>query len=186
VHLKSGNERVRALIVGALIAFTPSRVALAQSTVTLLDYKTSVRVGWTARKPASTMRLAEYTVAGLDSASGGAEVVVYFFGPGQGGNVEANLARWKSQFSTPDGSPVPTTITRDSSGAFPITFAEYRGTYARGVGAGDAAQAKPGQMLIAGVAETPRGTMFIQLFGPAARVAAEREKFVAFVKGLRE
>ena len=38
---------------------------------------------------------------------GRAEVVVYFFGKGQGGNVDANLARWKGQFSTSDGSPFP-------------------------------------------------------------------------------
>jgi hypothetical protein len=177
VHLR--NERLRALLGGALIALAAARGALAQAaTVTLLDYKTAVPSGWTSRAPSSTMRLAEYTADGAD-------VVVYFFGPGQGGNVAANLARWKSQFSTTDGSPVPEVITRDSSGAFPITFAEYRGTYARGVGAGDAAQAKPGQILLAGIAETPRGTMFMQLFGPAANVTAQRDAFMRFVKGLK-
>ena len=45
-------------------------------------------------------------------------------------------------------------------------------------------QAKPNQALIAAVAETPRGTMFIQLFGQSARVAAERETFTKFVRGL--
>ncbi len=110
---------------------------------------------------------------------------VYFFGKGQGGNVAANLARWKGQFSTADGSPVPETITRDSTGGLPITFAEYRGTYARGIGAGDAANARTDQALLAGIAETPRGTLFIQFFGPAARVAAERQAFMGFVKGLK-
>lgn len=156
----------------------------AQATVSLLDYRTAVPSGWVSRAPASTMRLAEYTIAAPGGGTG-AEVVVYFFGKGQGGNVEANLTRWKSQFSTSDGSPVPETITRDSSGAFPITFAEYRGTYARGIGAGSTENAKPGQALLAGIAETPRGTLFIQLFGPIARVAAERETFTKFVRGLR-
>jgi hypothetical protein len=158
--------------------------ARAQSTVTLLDYRTAVPAGWVSRAPSSAMRLAEYTVPGPDAA-GGAEVVVYFFGKGQGGSVESNLARWKAQFSTPDGSPVPETVTRDSTGAFPITIAEYRGTYARGIGTGSPEQAKPGQALIAAIAETPRGTLFIQLFGPAARVVAERDALVRFAKGLR-
>jgi hypothetical protein len=100
--------------------------------------------------------------------------------------VEPNLARWKSQFSAPDGSPVPETVTRDSSGAFPVTFAEYRGTYARGIGAGSTENAKPGQALLAGIAETPRGTLFVQLFGPAAGVAAQRETLKRFVRGLKE
>jgi hypothetical protein len=93
-----------------------------------------------------------------------------------------------SQFSTPDGSPVPEKVTRDSSGAFPITFAEFRGTYRRGIGAGISDSARTAQALvaaIAAIAETPRGTMFIQLFGDAARVANEREEFIQFVRSLR-
>jgi hypothetical protein len=161
-----------------------STTAYAQATVTLLDYRTTVPGGWAARPAASSMRLAEYVVEARNGA--GAEVVVYFFGKGSGGNVESNLVRWKAQFSTPDGSSVPETITRDSTGAFPITFAEYRGTYARGIGAGNADSAKTGQALLAGIASTPRGTLFVQLFGPAARVIAEREAFMRFVTGIRE
>jgi len=131
------------------------------------------------------MRLAEYTMPAPDG-SVGAEVIVYFFGKGQGGAVEPNLARWRAQFSTSDGSKVPETITRDSSGTFPVTIAEYTGTYARGIGAGDASQAKPGQTLVAAIVETPRGTMFVQLFGASARVAAERAALVKFVTGLKE
>lgn len=155
----------------------------AQSTVALLDYHTAVPTGWTPRAPGSTMRLAEYVVP--QNARGSAEVVVYFFGTGQGGNVDANLARWKEQFSTSDGSPVPETITRDSTAAFPITFAEYRGNYRRGIGAGSADSVRVGQTLIAGIAETPRGTLFIQLFGNSPRVAEEKATFLGFVRGLR-
>jgi hypothetical protein len=174
-----------AWLVATLVA--SATVHAQANTVSLLDYHTAVPAGWTPRPAASTMRLAEYVVAPLPSAPnvGGAEVVVYFFGKSQGGNVEANLTRWKAQFSNPDGSPVSETITRDSTGAFPITFAEYRGTYARGIGAGDTANAKPAQTLLAAIAETPRGTMFIQLFGPSARVTAERETLMRFVKGLK-
>ena len=129
------------------------------------------------------MRLAEYVVP--SNAHGTAEVVVYFFGPGQGGGIDANLARWKAQFSTPDGSPVPETILRETSGSFPITFAEYRGNYRRGVGSGSADSVRTGQTLIAGIAETPRGTLFIQLFGSSARVAEEKPAFLQFVRGLR-
>jgi hypothetical protein len=184
----ASNIRTAILMLSGVVAIAIAPVSVrAQSNVALLDYHSAVPAGWTPRAASSTMRLAEYVVAPLPSApnAGGAEVVVYFFGKGQGGNVEANLTRWKAQFSTSDGSPVPETITRDSTGAFPITFAEYRGTYARGIGAGDAANAKPGQTLVAGIAETPRGTLFIQLFGPTARVTAERETMIRFVKGLK-
>src|SRR5262249_11640727 len=149
------STRFSTAIVASLVCTASVLPAQAQ-TVTLLGYKTTVPAGWTGRTPSSNMRLAEYAIAAPDGSLG-AEVVAYFFGKGQGGAVEPNLARWRAQFSTPDGSPVPEKITRDSSGAFPITVAEYSGTYARGIGAGDANNAKPGQTLIAAIAETPRG-----------------------------
>ena len=157
-----------------------SRVIAQSTTVSLLDYRTTVPSGWTSRAPSSSSRLAEYT------ANGGVEVVVYFFGKGSGGNVQANLTRWKGQFSTPDGSAVPETITRDSAGVFPITFAEYHGTYRRGIGAGNADSVKTGQALLAAIAETPRGTMFIQMFGPSAAVVGQRDTFTKFVRGLKD
>jgi hypothetical protein len=167
-----------------LLAATTSRAGAQAPAVSLLGYHATVPAGWTPRASASSMRLAEFVAPGPDSLSR-AEVVVYFFGAGQGGDVAANLARWKAQFSNPDGSPVFEAVTRDSSGAFPVTFAEYRGTYARGVGAGSPETARSDQTLVAAVAETPRGTMFIQLFGPSARVAAERSAFTRFVSGLK-
>lgn len=155
-------------------------VSLGQSTVSLLDYTAAVPKGWSPRHPSSTMRLAEFT-----AAADGAEVIVYFFGPGQGGPVDANLARWKSQFSNPAGGAVSETVTHDKA-AFPLTVAEYRGTYARGIGAGSSAEAaRPNHVLVAVVAETPKGVLFFQLFGPAAAVDAQRDAYVAFVRSLK-
>ena len=176
---------IRRLLPAALVA-TISSSAIAQSpTVTLLGYRTTVPAAWSSRAPASTMRLAEFTTPATGSAAG-AEVVVYFFGKTQGGTVQANTDRWKAQFSNPDGSPIKEKVTRDSAGALSLTFAEYHGTYARGIGAGSSAgQAKPGQELIAAIVETPNGTMYVQLFGPEASVNAQRDALTAFVKGLK-
>ena len=178
---RSLDRLVLSAVLGVLFASIPARAQT--TTVALLDYHTTVPPKWTTRAPASTMRLAAYVVPA--NAQGSAEVVVYFFGKGQGGNVDANLARWKAQFSTTDGSAVPETITRDTTGAFPITFAENRGNYRRGIGAGSADSVRTGQTLIAVIAETPRGTLFIQLFGNTARVVEEKPVFLQFVRGLR-
>jgi hypothetical protein len=169
---------IRSAFVGLAVALPT--IASAQTTATFLNYTTTVPAGWTPRTPSSNMRLAEYAIPSVNG-----EVVVYFFGPGQGGTVAANLARWKGQFSTTDGSPVPEVVTRDSSATFPITFVEYRGTYARGVGAGDASQAKAGQMLFAAIAETPRGSLFVQMFGAIDGIATKRDEFKRFMKGLK-
>jgi hypothetical protein len=134
--------------------------------------------------PSSSSRLAQFVVNSNDSVYK-TEVVVFFFGQVQTANVQANLDRWRGQFSTPDASPVFEKVTRDSSGTFPITIAEYHGTYRRGIGAGLADSVRTGQGLVSAIAETPRGMLFVQLFGPVARVTAEREAFVQFVKGIR-
>ena len=168
--------------VGALDALT-GPVVVQQQTVALLDYHTVVPIGWTSRPASSRMRLAEFALP--STGDKGADVIVYFFGTGQGGSVDANLERWKGQFSNPNG-PVTDVVTRDTSGVFPLTIAEYRGTYARGIGMGSTAEAAlPDHVLVAVVAETPRGTLFFQLFGPRPAVDARRADYLRFVRGLK-
>ena len=173
----------RILSTGVLAVLVPL-AAHAQATINLLDYSATVPAGWLIAPATSSMRLAQYTIPAAGGQTG-AEVVVYFFGKGQGGNVDANLTRWKAQFSTPDGSAVYEKVTRDTASAIPLTVAEYRGTYARGIGAADAANAKPGQSLIAVIAETPRGTQFFQLFGATANVTKQRDALIAFARSLK-
>lgn len=166
--------------LNAQASASASATAQSSGSVKLLGYDARVPAGWSPKQAASSMRLAEF------AAPAGAEVVVYFFGVSQGGTVEANLTRWKAQFSNPDGRPVEEKITHEKTGDIPLTIAEYRGTYARGVGAGSSAdQAKPNQILTAIVAETPRGTLFFQLFGPAAAVEAQRNDYFQFVRSLK-
>ena len=173
---------MRPFLLAVAVAMPASAVAQA-SALTLLDYHAVPPATWVARAPASTSRLAEFTLPA--TADGTGEVVVYFFGPQQQPNVDANLARWKGQFSHPDGSAVIEKVTRDSAGAFPLVFAEYEGTYRRGIGGGSTESVRAGQRLIAAIVPTPKGTMYIQVFGTAARVAAERDTFEAFVKAIR-
>ena len=78
------------------------------------------------------------------------------------------------------------TVRRDTTGAFPLTIAEYSGTSARGTGAGSSPDAaRRGHKLVAVVAETKRGTLFFQCFGPVAAVYAQRGAHLKFVRGLR-
>jgi hypothetical protein len=170
---------MRQIVLAAALA-VPAALAAQAKELTLLDYHVTPPAAWQPRTPSSTSRLAEFTLA--PTAEGTGEIVVYFFGPQQQPNVDANLARWKGQFSKPDGSAVYEKVTRDSTGAFPLVFAEYEGSYRRGIGAGSADSVRAGQRLIAAIVPTPKGTMYVQLFGSASRVAAERDLFTAFVK----
>ncbi|MCC6244067.1 MAG: hypothetical protein IT353_14595 [Gemmatimonadaceae bacterium] len=174
------NAISRRFVVLAALGVAAAPLQAQSTTATFLEYTTTVPAAWQSKSPSSSMRLAEYV------APGSAEVVVYYFGKGQGGSPEANLERWQSQFSNPTGGPVDARVTRDTTGAYPMTIAEYRGTYARGIGTGsDESAARPNHTLIAIVAETPRGTLFFQCFGPNAAVEAQRAAYLKFVKALK-
>ena len=97
-----------------MLAETAASQTPGDSVIALLGYHTKAPASWSPRPPSSSSRLAQFVIHGSD-ASSDAEVVAFFFGASQGGNVDANVTRWRSQFSTSDGSPVPETITRDSS-----------------------------------------------------------------------
>src|SRR5262245_10812734 len=58
----------------------------------------AVPESWKVRPTTSGMRVAEWTIPGPD---GDAELVVYHFGAGGAGSVEANLDRWVGQFEEP-------------------------------------------------------------------------------------
>jgi hypothetical protein len=152
--------------------------------IQLLDRTAPVPAAWVPERPASSMRLAQFRVPGAAGAEG-AEFVVFYFGQGQGGSVDANLARWQSQFSSPDGKPVKPAIERFTVGDLPVTVAEFTGSYARSVGMGGGEPAKPDQTLLSAIVETPKGSLWMQLHGPRATVRANREAFLAVVRGIK-
>jgi hypothetical protein len=152
--------------------------------IQLLDRTAPVPAAWVAQRPASSMRLAQFRVPAA-AGSGEAECIVFYFGQGQGGSVDANISRWQSQFSSADGKPVTPTIERFTVGNLPATVAEFTGSYARSSGMGGAGPAVPDQTLLSAIIETPKGNLWIQLHGPRATVRANREAFLAMVRGIQ-
>ena len=117
------------------------------------------------------MRAAQYTV-------GDAECVVYFFGPGQGGSVEANIARWSGQFASPDGKPAAAKVTQSTVHGLPVTRMDITGTYTATGGAAITSQTpKAGNRMLAAIVEGPGGNLFIKFSGPAKSVAAQVAAF---------
>jgi hypothetical protein len=147
------------------------------------DYRAPVPPGWQALPPTSSFRVAQYRVPAAPGAGDG-EVVVYYFGPGQGGSVAANIARWTSQFSGPQGEPVKPQVQSLRAGPLAATLVELTGRYARQIGMSAGAVGQPGQTLLAAVVETPHGNLTFQLHGDQATVAAQREAFLALLRGL--
>jgi hypothetical protein len=107
----------------------------------------------------------------------GGEVVINYFGPGQGGSVDANVERWKSQMQGPDGKPAAAAIAKRTARGIAMTTIDASGIYS-GMG-GPMAPSKPvpGYRLLGAIVEGPGGNVFVKFSGPAKTVAANRQKF---------
>jgi hypothetical protein len=142
----------------------------------------TVPAGWQSEPPPSPMRRAQYRVAG---EGGPAECLVFYFGPGQGGDPASNAQRWASQFTSGTaGGAAPLTTSTTKVGTLPVTLVEVKGTYLGGMGS-DSGQPKPGYQLLGAVVEAPDGNWFFKLTGPAATVEGQRASFQALVQSLR-
>ncbi len=165
------------LLLAASLAWAAGQVTTFQGLAS------EVPAEWISGQPSSTMRLLQFDIPGAEGTEG-AQFVLYYFGPGQGGALDANLERWASQFSGPDGKPVEPVVTPLKS-AMPATLVELRGNYARNVGMGQSGDALPDRMLLAALVETPEGNLYPQLHGPAELVASQRQAFIGFIEGIR-
>jgi hypothetical protein len=131
----------------------------------------------------SSMRVATYSVPGPKSASAG-ECAVFFFGAGQGGSVDDNVARWAKQF---EGSPTPVKKTAANAAGLRVTRAELSGTYlAPGGPMMQSTGKRSGYRLLGAIVEAPEGNVFFKLTGEAATVAAAQADFDALVTSLRK
>lgn len=172
-------HRVLAAVL-MLSAAGPGGVGAAE--VSFLGLAAVLPDAWEREQPANNMRQLQYRVPG---DAGPAQFVVYYFGPGQGGSVAANIARWRSQFTTADGSPVTPTVRQFRAAGLPVTVASFTGRYARGIGTGPQGEALPEQRLLAAILESTRGPVIFQLHGPAATVSRQEAAFMELLRGLR-
>jgi hypothetical protein len=131
------------------------------------------------------MRAATYSVALARGDRGPAECIVNYFGPGQGGTVEANVERWKGQVLGADGKPVPAKVERRNVRGIPIVVIDSSGAYT-GMGGPMAASAQPvpGYRLLGAIVQGPGGMVFFKLTGPARTIAEHEKNFNQLLESL--
>jgi hypothetical protein len=139
--------------------------------------KWTMPAGWKSEAP-RPMRAATYSVPPAPGDQTGGEVVINYFGPGQGGSVDANIERWKAQVQGQDGKPAPATIAKRTVRGIPMTTVDASGAYS-GMGGPMMAPSKsvPGYRLLGAIVEGAGGSVFVKFTGPAKTVAANRPKF---------
>ncbi len=121
--------------------------------------------GWKSTGSTS-MRAATYPVPTVAGDKDAAECAVYFFGAGQGGSVQANMDRWKGQFTGPGGAPAAAKIAKTTVHGLPVTTIDVSGAYSGMAGPGAAPVAAQGYRLLGAIIEGPGGNVFIKFTGP--------------------
>lgn len=132
--------------------------------------------GWKSERPSSGMRVAQYQLPAAEGDAEAASLVVYYFGPGQGGSTNANIERWIGQMQQPGGQSSKDSATTENTtvNGLKVTLLDVTGTYTGGdmggMGGGSAAGTKPDYRMRAAVIDTPKGAYFIKLVGPKKTV----------------
>jgi hypothetical protein len=134
------------------------------------------------RAPKSSMRAAEYGVKGAPTA----ELGVFYFGPDQGGSVEANMSRWIGQFTQADGSETKAERSETTHNGVAISLVEATGMFSGGMAMPGAPQpaALPDAMLLGAIAKGPEGSVFFKLTGPRDAIESSRSAFDGLLKSL--
>ncbi len=153
------------------------------------ELRYTVPAGWQEEKPNSNMRVAQYKLPRAEGDSADAELVVYYFGQGQGGSTQANIDRWLNQMQQPDGSPSKAKAKTETLtvNGMQVTTVDVLGKYNGGMASpGAAPNATPVDMsnyrLRAAVIETPKGSYFVKLTGPQKTVERWDQAYTDYIK----
>jgi hypothetical protein len=139
-----------------------------------------VPADWKSERPETNMRLAQATIPG---PGGPGNFAVFYFGPGGGGGVNANIERWIGQMETGPGVQP----RRDSfdTNDLRVSWVDVTGTLKpSGMGMGPTTP-QPNSRLLGAVVEGPGGPWFFKATGPEATLAPQRDAFMKMLKNVR-
>jgi hypothetical protein len=146
--------------------------------ITWVDPPTFKRV-----PPSNPMRKASFVVPRAAGDSEDGEVTVFYFGPGQGGSIDANVDRWVKQFGDVKPGDVRR-ADREANGLRQHTVELDSGTFASGM-PGGSTKPKEAYGLVGGIVETPSGAYFFKMTGPAKTVKQAKPEFYKLLDSIK-
>jgi hypothetical protein len=130
------------------------------------------------------MRKATYLVPRATGDSEDAELGVFYFGPGQGGGIEANVDRWVKQFTDIKPDQVKRE-DRTANGLVTHIVQVESGTFNANVMGKGPEKLKKNYALLGAIVEAPTGAYFFKLTGPKATVAKAKKSFYALLDSVK-
>jgi hypothetical protein len=168
-----------ALLTLSLLAMVSLQAEEAKFTVSAFTF--TKPAAWKQVEPKSAMRKAQLEVPGVNGGKPG-DVTFFFFGNGQGGDVQANVSRWLGQLS--GGKEVQKVEPQEMNGT-KVTIVSTEGTMKASPFAG-IPEDVPNAALLGAILEHEEGPVFIKMTGPADVVKGARETFMTLVKSATE
>jgi hypothetical protein len=179
-------RRRDAIVTSALCLLALFVFAATLAAASVAGLKWTPPAGWKSTGTTS-MRAATYPVAPAAGDHEGGECVVYYFGQGQGGPVQANIQRWESQFTTAPGHPAPAKVVKRTVHGLAVTTIDVSGTYS-GMGGPLSTQTilEKNYRLLGAIIEGPEGNIFIKFVAPARTMAANQSNFERLVNSFEK
>lgn len=135
------------------------------------------------------MRAVNYRIPATAGDERDGEMAVFYFGPGQGGGVEANVRRWLGQFVRADGSPImagDAKRTDTKVGGLAVTQLDVTGTYLfKPFPMARQATPLPGYRMLAAIVQGPDAPIFFKMTAPAKTASAAEAEFQRIIASLR-
>lgn len=161
----------------------PAPSATATAAAPAIDpstWKTSiVFASWVWTKPSVQFRTLQYAVAGDGDSTQSADFIVSVFLAGDGGPLDANIERWRSQFRVGDKPPDVIRSTK-TLGPLQIELIELAGEYL----SMGAVAPRADYLQLSAIVQANGRNVFFRLVGPKATVEANREAFMTLVDGI--
>ena len=165
---------MKSLFVAWLLSVLALTAADAPATFKVGDYTFTRPVKWEWVEVTSPMRKAQLRVPGKET---GADVIFFFFAPGEGGGKQANVDRWLNQFSdAKDKKVVDAKVGKNN-----VTWVSTEGTYSGGM-PGQPRQSLPNYALVGAIIESSGGNVFVKMAGPTTVVQQADAEFRSMVQ----
>lgn len=154
---------------------------LEDPSATVAGIKWLLPEGW-IKQGERMMRVATYTVPAAEGDGEAGECAVFYFGGGQGGDIEMNIQRWGSQFENAGEAEKTSSQVKGMN----VTRVEIAGTYLAPGGPMMESQGKKENFrLLGAIVEGPEGTVFFKFTGPANTIDAAKGAFDAMIGSIQ-
>jgi hypothetical protein len=156
--------------------------------VTIAGMESRTPGSWIEVKTKQQFRVKQFRLPRIGDQKDDAEVIVYYFGEGGAGSVEANVKRWKSMFVPPEGKTIEdvTKVEQKKINCMAATYFDAHGTYLfRASPMATETERRPNYRMINIILETKNGPYFFRLVGPDETVARYKKGFDEWIEGFK-